>query len=88
MGSDIAAHDHIHRLGESATHPIELRYGTLTALLLVAGTSPQPRHACRAHHRFHALVVPQADSMLSEIPATPLSASRIAAHSAASNYRY
>ena len=62
MDTKISLHENHCRLGESATHPIELRYGTLTALLLVAGMSPQPRHA--------------------------LSASRIAAHSAASNYRF
>ena len=62
MDTKISSRENDCRLGESAILPIELRYGTLTALLLVAGTSPQPRHA--------------------------LSASRIAAHSAASNYRY
>ena len=33
----------------SATHPIELCYGTLAALLLLAGTSPQRRLALPAH---------------------------------------
>jgi len=37
------AHDH--RLGDSATHPIELRYGTLAALLLLVGVSPLRRRA-------------------------------------------
>ncbi|XVJ68330.1 MAG: hypothetical protein HEQ39_00760 [Rhizobacter sp.] len=36
--------------GESATHPIEPRCGTLAALLLVAGASPPPRPALPAHH--------------------------------------
>ena len=33
----------------SATHPIEPCCGTLAALLLLAGTSPQRRHALPAH---------------------------------------
>jgi hypothetical protein len=45
MNTDISAHDHFQHLGESATHPIELRCGTLAALLLLAGTSPQRRRA-------------------------------------------
>jgi hypothetical protein len=99
----------------SATHPIELCYGTLAALLRqsqrlwpssgtnspqglfvsglsLAGTSrshlcalgAHRRLPCRAHQRLQALVVPQADSRLSESPATPLPAHRITAHSGAS----
>jgi hypothetical protein len=42
--------DELHHLsGESATHPIERRCGTLAALLLLAGTSPQRRRALPAH---------------------------------------
>jgi hypothetical protein len=37
------------QFGPSATHPIELRCGTLAALLLLAGTSPQRRLALPAH---------------------------------------
>ena len=33
----------------SATHPIELRYGTLAALLLLVGISPPRRCALPAH---------------------------------------
>jgi hypothetical protein len=33
----------------SATHPIEPCCGTLAALLLLAGTSPQRRHALPEH---------------------------------------
>jgi hypothetical protein len=50
-----------HPAGENAAQPIEPRYGTLTALLLLVGISPLRRRALPAH--------------------------RIAAHSAAPNYR-
>jgi hypothetical protein len=43
------AHVQRHLLGDSATHPIELRCGTLAALLLLAGMSPQRRRALPAH---------------------------------------
>jgi hypothetical protein len=33
MDMDVFPSDHLHRLGESATHPIEPRYGALAALL-------------------------------------------------------
>ncbi|MFM8900474.1 MAG: hypothetical protein ACKOF9_11090 [Burkholderiales bacterium] len=72
----------------NATHPIEPRYGTLAALLLLVGTSPLRRLPCRAHPRLQARVVAQADSRLSESPATPLPAHRIAAHSGASLVNY
>ena len=49
MKIEIPAHDHPNPLGESATHPIEPRYGTLAALLLLAGMSPQRRRALPAH---------------------------------------
>jgi hypothetical protein len=39
------------QFGPNATHPIEPRCGTLAALLLLAGTSPQRRHALPAHRR-------------------------------------
>ena len=51
----------LHPTGENATQPIEPRYGTLAALLLLLGISPLRRRALPAH--------------------------RIAAHSAAYNYR-
>jgi hypothetical protein len=38
-----------HHLGESATQPIEPRYGTLSALLLLVGISPLRRHALPSH---------------------------------------
>ena len=37
------------QFGPSATHPIEPCCGTLAALLLLAGTSPQRRLALPAH---------------------------------------
>ena len=49
MDTEIRFHDHPHLLGESATHPIEPRYGTLPALLRLAGRSPQRCHALPAH---------------------------------------
>ncbi|MFY7940919.1 MAG: hypothetical protein ACOVOX_08430 [Burkholderiaceae bacterium] len=49
MNAHISTHDHAHRSGESATHPIDLRCGTLAALLLLAGTSPQRRRALPTH---------------------------------------
>ena len=45
MKPDFCGHDRVHLLGESATHPIEPRCGTLAALLLLAGMSPQRRRA-------------------------------------------
>lgn len=45
MTIEISSHSRVHLLGENATHPIELRYGTLAALLRLAGMSPQ---RCRA----------------------------------------
>jgi hypothetical protein len=49
MNMKISVHDHPHLLVESATRPIELRYGALAALLLLAGMSPQRRLALPAH---------------------------------------
>ena len=49
MNTDFRTHDHARLSGDGATHPIEPRYGTLAALLLLAGTSPQRRHALPAH---------------------------------------
>ena len=34
------AHDRFHHSGELATHPIEPHFGTLAALLLLAGKKP------------------------------------------------
>jgi hypothetical protein len=50
MNIQISSHESLCLLGESATRPIDLRYGTLAALLLVAGISPPPRRALPAHH--------------------------------------
>ena len=36
-------------MGENATQPIEPRYGTLAALLLLVGISPLRRHALPVH---------------------------------------
>ncbi len=49
MNADVLIHDNHHLQGDSATHPIAPRYGTLAALLLLAGMSPQRRHALPAH---------------------------------------
>ena len=53
MNIDSCGHDRVHLLGESATHPIEPRCGTLAGLqavlLLLAGMSPQRRRALPAH---------------------------------------
>jgi hypothetical protein len=38
-----------HPTGENATHPIEPRYGTLAALLLLVGISPLRRRALSTH---------------------------------------
>ena len=38
-----------HPTGENATQPIEPRYGTLAALLLLVGISPLRRRALPAH---------------------------------------
>jgi hypothetical protein len=48
MNADIRAHVDLHRLGESATRPIEPRYGALAALLLLAGMSPPGRYRPQA----------------------------------------
>jgi len=40
---------HHHHLSENATQPIEPRYGTLAALLLLVGISPLRRRALPAH---------------------------------------
>jgi hypothetical protein len=39
----------LHAMGENATQPIEPRYGTLAALLLLVGISPLRRRALPAH---------------------------------------
>jgi hypothetical protein len=49
MNAKLSSHGKHHHLGDSATHPIEPRCGTLAALLLLAGTSPQRRRALPAH---------------------------------------
>ena len=38
-----------HPTGKNATHPIEPRYGTLAALLLLVGISPMPRRVLPTH---------------------------------------
>ena len=38
-----------HHLGENATQPIEPRYGTLAALLLLVGKSPLRRSTLPSH---------------------------------------
>ena len=48
MNANFWTHDHPHHSGDNATHPIEPRYGTLAALFLLAGGSPQRRRALPA----------------------------------------
>ena len=48
MNSSFHAHEQGHLKGDNATHPIELRWRTLAALLLLAGMSPQRRRALPA----------------------------------------
>ena len=62
----------IHLLGDSAAHPIAPRYGTLAALLLLAGIGPQ----CPAQAKRRARL------------SLALPAHRIAAHSGALNCRF
>ena len=49
MNIDFCSHDGVHLVGESATHPIEPRCGTLAALLLLAGRRPRRRRVLPAH---------------------------------------
>jgi hypothetical protein len=49
MNIETSAHGASHLMGESATHPIAPRCGTLAALLLVAGNSQPPRCALPTH---------------------------------------
>jgi hypothetical protein len=88
MNANFFGFEHQIQFVPSATHPIEPRCGTLAALLLLVGISPPRRRPCRAHQRLQALVVPQADSRLSEFPAIPLPAHRNAADSGASLMKY
>ena len=49
MNIETFAHGTPHLMGGGATHPIELRCGTLAALLLVAGSSQPPCRALPTH---------------------------------------
>jgi len=49
MDIDVSGFDHVHILGESATHPIRPPSGALAALLLLAGMSMQRPRALPAH---------------------------------------
>ncbi len=49
MSIEIPLPAHLHPLGERATQPIEPRYGTLAALLLLVGKSPLRRSALPSH---------------------------------------
>jgi hypothetical protein len=48
MRIEILSHERAHRLGESATHPIEPPWGALAALRLKAGRGLLPRRALPA----------------------------------------
>jgi MYXO-CTERM domain-containing protein len=49
MGVDFRAFDHLHLLGECATHPIRPPSGALAALLVLAGISLRRPRALPAH---------------------------------------
>ena len=49
MSIEISLPARHHFLDENATQPIEPRYGTLAALLLLVGTSPLRRRALPTH---------------------------------------
>jgi hypothetical protein len=49
MPIEISLSSHLHPMGESATQPIEPRYGTLSALLLLVGKGPLRRRALPSH---------------------------------------
>ena len=90
MDTEIRSHEHPYLLGESATHPIEPRCGTLAALLRLAGMSPQRCPTCRA--RLSRSLSPFALSTGTQVPVepqrSPLPSHRITAHSGASNGRF
>jgi Zn-dependent protease with chaperone function len=48
MDADVLVHEAAHHLGEHATHPIELRCGTLAVLLLLAGSIPRSGRALQS----------------------------------------
>ena len=86
MNIDSCGHDRVHLLGESATHPIEPRCGTLVALLLLAGMSPQRRRPCRPRRARTPASSPGANRPQDGLcPGLALPAHRIAAHSGAPN---
>ena len=72
MFIDLSSFDCIHLSGDSAAHPIALRYGTLAALLLLAGMSPQRPVQAKRRTRLRQA----------------LPAHRSAAHSGALNCRF
>ena len=90
MDTEIYTHDNPYLQVESATHPIEPRYGTLAALLRLAGMTPQRSHPCRA--RLSRSLSPFALSTGTQVPVepqrSPLPSHRITAHSGASNCRF
>ena len=49
MSFEFALSARHHHVGEYATQPIEPRYGTLAALLLLVGKSPLRRRALPSH---------------------------------------
>ena len=49
MSIEIALPARHHHVGESATQPVEPRYGTLAALLFLVGKSPLRRRALPSH---------------------------------------
>jgi hypothetical protein len=86
MNTETYTHNDRHHLGETATHPIAPRYGTLAALLHLAGRAKPGAWPFARHSQSTGLSV----SGLSLAGMSPqrrraLPAHRITAHSGASN---
>ena len=67
MNSSFRTHEQAHLVSDNATHPIEPRWCTLAALLLLAGKSPQRvrprrRHICTVKVRVRVSQGPVAES--------------------------
>ena len=87
MNAEIFSHDDHHRLGDSATHPIEPRCDTLAALLLLAGMSPpgRPKPVLSLVEGGEFRSAQHEGTRMSPQCRRALPARRITAHSGASN---
>jgi len=85
MNSGFRTHDHLHLLGDSATHPIEPHWRTLAALLSQGAEAL----ACARHKQSSGLFM-SGHSLAGMSPQRrrALPAHPIAAHSGASNYGF